>query len=79
VAPLGDGHPEIKVPGPSDWGFYDGLVTMCLTKHHTMKTYWRSGGISPCILDLGTRLRCVISFMPWPFYPQGRRPWYPSV
>jgi hypothetical protein len=30
---------------------------MCLTKHHTMKTYWWSGGIAPRILDLGTRWR----------------------
>jgi hypothetical protein len=26
-----------------------------LTEHHAMKTYWRSGGIIPRILDLGTR------------------------
>jgi hypothetical protein len=28
---------------------------LCLIKHHAMKTYWRSGGIAPRILDLGTR------------------------
>jgi hypothetical protein len=28
-----------------------------LTEHHTMKVYWRSGGIAPHILDLGTRWR----------------------
>jgi hypothetical protein len=28
-----------------------------LTKHHAMKTYWESGGIAPCVLDLGTRWR----------------------
>jgi hypothetical protein len=27
---------------------------LCLTKHHAMKTYWGSGGITPRILDLGT-------------------------
>jgi hypothetical protein len=26
-----------------------------LTEHHAMKAYWGSGGITPCILDLGTR------------------------
>jgi len=26
------------------------------TKHHVMKTYGGSGGITPCILNLGTRL-----------------------
>jgi hypothetical protein len=31
--------------------------SLCLTKHHAMKTYWGSGGIAPCILDLGTRWR----------------------
>jgi hypothetical protein len=30
-------------------------LSLCPTKHHTMKTYWGSGGIAPRILDLGTR------------------------
>jgi hypothetical protein len=30
-------------------------LSLCLTKHHAMKTYWRSGGIAPRILDLDTR------------------------
>jgi hypothetical protein len=37
-----------------------------------MKTYWGSGGIIPRILDLGTRQRWVVSFMPLPLYPQGK-------
>jgi hypothetical protein len=32
-----------------------GKLSLCLTKHHAMKTYWGSGGIAPLILDLGTR------------------------
>jgi hypothetical protein len=32
-------------------------LSMCLTKHHAMKTYWGSGSIAPCILDLSTRWR----------------------
>jgi hypothetical protein len=32
-------------------------LSLCLTKHHAMKTYWGSGGIAPFILDLGTRWR----------------------
>jgi hypothetical protein len=32
-------------------------LSPCLTKHHAMKTYWGSGDIAPCILDLGTRWR----------------------
>jgi len=30
-------------------------LSLCLTKHHAMNTYWRSGGIFPRILNLGTR------------------------
>jgi hypothetical protein len=32
-------------------------LALSLTKHHTMKTYWGSGGIAPRILDFGTRWR----------------------
>jgi hypothetical protein len=42
-----------------------------------MEAYWGSGGIAPCILDLGSRWRWVVSFTPRPLYPQGKRPWYP--
>jgi hypothetical protein len=52
-------------------------LSLCLTKHHGMKTYWRSGGIAPRILDLGTRWRWVVSFTPRPLYPQGKSPCYP--
>jgi hypothetical protein len=43
-----------------------------------MKTYWRSGGIVPRILDLGTKWMWVVSFTPRPLYPQGKSPWHPS-
>jgi hypothetical protein len=43
-----------------------------LTKHHAMKMHWGSGGIGPHILDLSTRWRWVVSFM-----PQGKSPQYP--
>jgi hypothetical protein len=33
------------------------LPTLFLTEHHTMKACWRSGGISPHIHDIGTKLR----------------------
>jgi len=29
----------------------------CLTKHHVIKTYWRSGRIAPWILNLSIRWR----------------------
>jgi hypothetical protein len=32
-------------------------LSLCLTKHHAMKTYWGSGDIAPHFLDLGTRWR----------------------
>jgi hypothetical protein len=32
-------------------------MSLCLTKHHAMKTYWGNGGIAPRIFDLGTRRR----------------------
>jgi len=32
-------------------------LSLCLTKHHAMKAYWGSGGISSRILDFGTRWR----------------------
>jgi hypothetical protein len=42
-----------------------------------MKAYYRSGGIAPRILDIGTRWRWVVSFTPRLFYRQGKSPWYP--
>jgi hypothetical protein len=30
-------------------------LSLCLTKHYAMKTYWEIGGISPRILEFGTR------------------------
>jgi len=32
-------------------------LSLYLTKHHAMKTYWGNGGIAPRILNLGTRWR----------------------
>jgi len=32
-------------------------LSLCLTKHHAMKTYWGIGSIAPRILDLSTRWR----------------------
>jgi hypothetical protein len=53
-------------------------LSLCsfLTEHHAMKAYW-GGGIAPRILDLGTRLRWVVSFTPRSLYIQGKSPWYP--
>jgi hypothetical protein len=47
-----------------------------LTEHHVMQAYWRSGGIAPRILDLGTRCRRVVGFTSRPLYAQRTR-WCP--
>jgi hypothetical protein len=44
-------------------------MSLCLTKHHVVKTYWGSRGIAPRIFNLSTRWRRVVSFTPRPFYP----------
>jgi hypothetical protein len=67
----------LSINDVSCWGVKVKVKSLCLTKHHTMKTYWRSGGIAPLILDLGIRWRCVVSFTPRSLYPQGKSPWYP--
>jgi hypothetical protein len=51
-------------------------LSLCLTKYHAMKTYWRSWSIAPRILNLGTRWRWVVSFTPRPFYPRWKKSWY---
>jgi hypothetical protein len=50
---------------------------LCLTKHHSMKTYSGSGGIASRILDLGTRWRLVVSFTSRPLYTKGKSTRYP--
>jgi hypothetical protein len=54
------------------------ILYLCflLTEYHAMRAYWESRGISPRILDHGTRWRWVVSFTPWPLYPQGNNPWH---
>jgi hypothetical protein len=52
-------------------------LSLCVAKHHAMKTYWGSGGIVPRILHLSTRWRWVVSFTPLPLYPQGKILRYP--
>jgi hypothetical protein len=52
-------------------------LSLCLTMHHAMKTYWGSGGIAPSILDLGTRWRWVVSFTTRPLYPQEKSLCFP--
>jgi hypothetical protein len=60
-----------------------GVKSLCLTKHHTKKTYpvlnevphhedvWRRGNIASCILNLGNGWRWVVSFTLRPLYSRG--------
>jgi hypothetical protein len=48
-------------------------LSLWLIKHHAMKTYWRSGGIAPRILELGTRGEWSTS-RPGRFTPRDRAP-----
>jgi hypothetical protein len=52
-------------------------LSLCLTKHHAMNTYWGNGDTAPRILRPGTRGRWVISFTTRPLYTQWKNPWYP--
>jgi hypothetical protein len=38
-------------------------------KHHAMKTFWGNGSIAPCIINLGTGWKWVVSFKRRPLYP----------
>jgi hypothetical protein len=48
-----------------------------LSEHYATEAYWGSRGIAPCILDLGTRWRWVVSFTLLPVYPQGKSYMFP--
>jgi hypothetical protein len=41
------------------------------------KGTWKIGDIDPLILNLGTRYRWAVSFIPRPLYLKGNIPWYP--
>jgi hypothetical protein len=47
-------------------------LSLCLTKHHAMKTYRGSCSTAPRIRNLGTRRRWVFSFTPRPLYPMDK-------
>jgi hypothetical protein len=52
-------------------------LSLCLTKHHAMKTYWGVEVQIQALFDLGTRWRCVVIFTRRPLYPQGKIPTAP--
>jgi hypothetical protein len=51
-------------------------LSLCLTRHQARKVYWENGSTTPCILDLDTKWRWVLSFTPRPLYPQGKNALY---
>jgi hypothetical protein len=52
-------------------------LSASLIKYYAMKMHWENGGIALCILNFGTRWRCMVSFLPWSLYPWGKSPQYP--
>jgi hypothetical protein len=44
---------------------------------HPTKACRGSGCLVASILNLGTRWRLVVKFMPWPLCPHGKNPQYP--
>jgi hypothetical protein len=49
-------------------------LSLCLTNHEAMETYGGVEVTAPRILDLGTRLRSVVSFTLRSLYSQGEKP-----
>jgi hypothetical protein len=70
-------HKELVHTDVSLLGKVKVKLSLCLTKHHIMKSYWWSADRAPHILDLRTRWRWFVSFTPPLLYPQGKSPWYP--
>jgi hypothetical protein len=54
------------------WSYGKAKLSLCLTKHHAMKTYWGSGDTAPHILDHGPRWKCASR--PGRFDPRERAP-----
>jgi hypothetical protein len=49
-------------------------LSLSLTKHHAIKTYWVNGGTVLRILNFFTSWRWVVSYASRPLYPMGRAP-----
>jgi hypothetical protein len=72
---------SVRVSALYHWATRLLKLSLCLNKHHTMKTYllfnnapshktyWGSGGIVPPIRKLSTRWRRVVSLTPRPLRP----------
>jgi len=58
---------------------YHAMKMYLLLKYHAMKWYLGSRGTAPSILNLSTRWRWVVSFMPWPLFPWGNNSLVPTA
>jgi len=54
-------------------------LSLCLTKHHAMKAYRGSAGITPRIFGLGARWGEWSASRPGHFTPKERAPQYPCI
>jgi len=52
------------------------MNTYPVSRHENI---WWSGGVAPCLLNLGTRWMRVVSFTPRPLYPLPRAPGTHSI
>jgi hypothetical protein len=54
-------------------------LSLCLTNQALRhEGVWGNAYIDLRFLDLGTIWRLAVSFTPWPHYPRGKSPRYPS-
>jgi hypothetical protein len=49
-------------------------LSLCLTEHYDIKTYWGVEVQLQAFFDLSTTWRWVVSFTPWLLYPQEKSP-----
>jgi hypothetical protein len=65
---------------PGDWREVKNIGPYWINKGRALRHegVWRSGCIDPHFLELGISWRWIVSFTIPPFYPRGKKPWYPS-
>jgi hypothetical protein len=70
---------KAKIPSPYRKSNPRTPIVQPVFQHYTDWAITGSGCgcIAPRILELGTRWRSVVSFIPPPLYPQGKSSWYP--
>jgi hypothetical protein len=56
-----------------NWAPCHDYISLCLIKHHVINTYW-GWRIAPCILNLCSRWRWMVSFTSRPVYSEAKVP-----